>query len=251
MDRSITKFFFFWDGNWNSYWNLILWFLSLRAVIFQLKYILYPLNTPGNLTVCEDMFDCHNLMVSTTGVSKLLTISWCTVCQPPPHNKELSSPKCQLCWGWDTLVAPWPSGLNQRSLKHGKQGNYLHGLSLCAHQPLLVVYVHKVHARCSFLTLAVFIFSLECLLSASSHPQQFPVSYLSFEMSSGRGHSSNLLSILQSVWGVSILWFHIVRCHNEVLHLRYWTLSLLLPAWVWESYGNRDCQTRISVRSIW
>ena len=42
---------------------------------FQLKCILYPLNTPGNLTACEDMLDCHNLMGSTTGVSKLLTIS--------------------------------------------------------------------------------------------------------------------------------------------------------------------------------
>ena len=37
----------------------------------QLKYILYPLNTPGNLTVYEDMFDSHNLMGSATGVQKI------------------------------------------------------------------------------------------------------------------------------------------------------------------------------------
>lgn len=60
----------------------------IKGSDFQLKYILYPLNTPGNLTVCEDMFDCHNLMGSATGVNKLLTIQ-------PHHNKELSSPRRQ------------------------------------------------------------------------------------------------------------------------------------------------------------
>ena len=77
MDRSITKFFFFFFLRWEL--ELILEFDPVIFIIegsdFQLKYILYPLNTPGNLTVCEDMFDCHNLMGSTTGVSKLLTIS--------------------------------------------------------------------------------------------------------------------------------------------------------------------------------
>lgn len=68
-------------------------------------------------------------------------------------------------------------------LKHGKQGDSLLGLSLCAHQSLPVVYVHKVHAQCCFLSPWLYLFSPlrpECLLYPSSHPQQFPAIYSSF-----------------------------------------------------------------------
>lgn len=79
--------------------------------------------------ISGSIFDCHNwgsgcwLVASDGSRPEMLlniraihrTVS--SLPLPPPNNKELSGPKCQHCWGWETLLYPNDSTSWNLSLK--------------------------------------------------------------------------------------------------------------------------------------
>lgn len=56
----------------------------------------------GHLAMSGNIFSCDNVRACATG------IRWCCCTfysgQDSPHSKELSSPRCQWCWGWEALL---------------------------------------------------------------------------------------------------------------------------------------------------
>lgn len=68
-----------------------------------------------HLGSCGDIFDCQNL-------GDITDIRWCEtrdaanyppIPKPAPYNQELSSPKCQCQWSWETLILIISPGVHQ------------------------------------------------------------------------------------------------------------------------------------------
>ena len=91
------------SGSVTGHWNTFT-IHQLREVVLKEVRLLFP---RGHLAMSEDIFFV---------VADVTEFYWClenrgqrcwqTSCnaQDSPRSRELSGPKCQVCWGWETLV---------------------------------------------------------------------------------------------------------------------------------------------------